>query len=145
MEQMQADGIQPDAYSHSYVLNGLAKARLWHRARAVFDGMIQGQVPINHFSYNAMVEAAGTGSPFPRRHMVQVLGSVLSMCCPGGDVPVLPCDLDLVGPLVNLVALTSWTCPLSFICTVRCELRSWLPRDRTPSLPRVEVVMIGQP
>lgn len=69
---MQEEGIEPDACSHAYVLNGLAKAKQWNRARDFFREMTRQGVALNQFSYNAMVEAAGRGSPSPRQQMVQV-------------------------------------------------------------------------
>lgn len=78
MAQARQEGIEPDIVSYNHAMKGMAIQKQWTRARKLLKRMVSEGLCPDVRTYNGLVEAAGMGSPSPRKHMIEV--SVLSRC-----------------------------------------------------------------
>lgn len=75
MAQARQEGIEPDTTSYNHAMKGMAIQKQWTRARKLLKTMVsEGYYP-DVRTYNGLVEAAGMGSPSPRKHMIEVSGA----------------------------------------------------------------------
>lgn len=73
MAQAREEGIEPDITSYNCAMKGMAVQKQWTRARKLLKRMVSEGLTPDVRTYNGLAEAAGTGSPRPREHMIEVL------------------------------------------------------------------------
>lgn len=75
MQQARQEGIEPDTASFNHAMKGMAIQKQWARARKLLKRMVSEGLSPDIRTYNGLVEAAGMGSPTPRKHMIEVSGA----------------------------------------------------------------------
>ncbi|CAM9502928.1 unnamed protein product, partial [Ectocarpus fasciculatus] len=73
MTQAREEGIEPDTASYNSAMRGMAIQKQWSRARKLLKRMVSEGLSPDVRTYNGLVEAAGMGSPAPRKHMIEVM------------------------------------------------------------------------
>lgn len=74
MAQARQEGIEPDTTSYNHAMKGMAIQKQWTRARKLLKRMLWEGLSPDVRTYTGLVEAAGMGSPSPRKHMIEVSG-----------------------------------------------------------------------